>query len=134
METGITNIKKTSEYKNASNKKAFLMGIAMHTAADIFAHSSFKKSGSSWVIIQHPDADEQNVINNRVNMAYHVMQNVVERQKGNRSGINYCHDLHDEQTTAYYTNVTFKINKMQSFAQAAGVTNSTILGHFGKIS
>jgi len=134
MENGITNIKKTTAYKNASNKKAFLMGIAMHTAADTFAHSSFKKNGTSWVIIQHPDADDVMVINNRVNMAYHIMQNVVDRQNGKRSGINYCHDLHDEKTTAYYTNVTFKINKMKSFAQAAGVTNSTILGHFGKIS
>lgn len=134
MEKGITNIKKTAAYENASNKKAFLMGIAMHTAADTFAHSSFKPSGGSWVIIQHPDADDVMKINNRVNMAYHVMRNVVDRQNGNRSGINYCHDFHDEQTTAYYTNVTFKINKMKSFAEAAGVTNSTILGHFGKIS
>lgn len=120
--------------KSDSVQKAFVFGIAMHTATDVFAHSSYKKSGSSWTRILHPDADDTSVISARARMTYDIMRNIVDRHNGDRSGINYCHDFHDTITDAYYVNVTFKINKLKAFAQAAGVTNPTVLSHYGSIS
>lgn len=117
-----------------ATQKAFVMGIAMHTATDVFAHSAFESTSSGWARIKHPNADDTTYLNNRVRMTYDIMQNIVDRHNGDRSGINYCHDFHDAVTDAYYNTVTFKVNKLKSFSEDAGVTNSTILSDYDKIS
>lgn len=138
LSTGVGNIMKTTAYTtytSATNKKAFLMGVAMHTATDAFAHSAFKQmqSGSySWVRITHTSdaADDPSVVPKRVQMAYAVEKNVVSRYNGNRSGEKIGNDFHDDTGNCYKLPIGFRQNKIMTFAQAADVTKTSIISHF----
>lgn len=45
-------------------KRAFIWGMAMHIAADVFAHSAFVKSGGIWRHLAHGDKHNGKEINN----------------------------------------------------------------------
>ena len=57
---------------NATNRKYFLWGCAMHMLGDTFAHSTKYRNASTGAIgsdIAHPDADNPNVVGNRYQTA-----------------------------------------------------------------
>lgn len=137
LKSGVGSIVGTSEYKGYStaNKKAFLMGVAMHTATDAFAHSAFqqKQAGAYlWERITHTGdaADDPAVKPKRVQMAYAVEKNVVARYNGNRSGEKIGNDFHDDTGKCYVLPISFRQNKLMTFAQAADVTKSSIISDF----
>ena len=120
---------------NDSLQKAFVMGLAMHTATDTFAHSAFRKKATSpttWSRITHGsdnDADDVNVCPRRVQMAYNTEQKVVSRFEGNRGNYHTCNDFYDGSSGAY-TGLGFRITKMKTFASNAGYTNEDVLAKF----
>ncbi|MEY8367028.1 S8 family serine peptidase [Anaerovoracaceae bacterium 41-7] len=138
LKTGVGNIIKTSQYKactSSTEKKAFLMGVAMHAATDAFAHSAFhqKQAGAySWVRITHTSnaADDPDVAPKRVQMAYAVEKNVISRYKGNRSGEKIGNDFHDDTGDCYQLPILFRQNKIMTFAQSADITKSSIISDF----
>lgn len=137
LKSGVGSIVGTSEYKaySTANKKAFLMGVAMHTATDAFAHSAFKQkqAGSySWERITHTGdaADDTSVVPRRAQMAYAVEKNVVARYNGNRSGEKIGNDFHDDTGACYVLPIGFRQNKLLTFAQAADVTKASIISDF----
>lgn len=134
FENNIVSYMKNQGY-TAAQKKAFVMGIAMHNAMDAFAHSTFKQSPNigSWYRITHPEADSVAFCSDRHDFALQVQKNVINRYKGNRSGIHICHDFHDPDRSVYTTSVNFRLNKMKTFAEKAGVTNENILTDYGII-
>ncbi len=117
------------KYTTASDKHSFLMGCAMHIATDAIAHSSFEKNGSAWVRLQHPEADTPS--GKRWTFAKAIIDTIVERKNGNRSGINYCHDFHPTGFT--YSGLDFRTANFKTFASDAGVTNTAVLNDYGKI-
>ena len=138
LKSGVKSIISTADYtekKTASDKKAFLMGVAMHTATDAFAHSAFQQmqAGSySWHRITHSNdaADKPSVAPRRAEMAYAVEKNVIARFKGNRSGEKIGNDFHDDTGSCYKLAIGFRQNKLMTFAQAADVTKTTIISDF----
>ena len=138
LKSGVKSIIGTTAYTNnktAADKKAFLMGVAMHTATDAFAHSAFQQmqAGSySWRRITHTNdaADKTSVVPRRAEMAYAVEKNVIARFKGNRSGEKIGNDFHDDTGACYKLAIGFRQNKLMTFAQAADVTKATIISDF----
>ncbi len=120
--------------KGDSTQRAFVFGIAMHVASDVFAHSAFQKEGASWVRILHPAADNTGVAPKRYTMAKAVMSNVLDRHNKQRSGIDYCHDFHVANSSIYNSNLGFRITKFKQFAEDADVSDPTILSHYHKVS
>ena len=120
--------------ETATYKRNFLIGIALHTAMDAFAHSAFQKTSDYTALnrIAHPDADDVTYVPGRYEIAKDVRDNVKERFNKTRSG-NIANDFHGA-SSLYSSNSTFKINKMRSFAVNAGVTKSTYLSDFAKIN
>ena len=108
--------------------------MALHTATDAFAHSTFYKPNSSWVRITHEPvnlADDTTFIGTRFLMAKEVKDNIIARHSKEKTDFIgndfYCNNF------LYQTSLEFRLNKLKSFAQSAGVTNTTILNNFDKI-
>lgn len=139
LKKGIGTIKKHStytKYTTLKNKRAFMMGVAMHTATDAFAHSAFEQSTSgswSWSRILHPDADDETHIARRVQMAYAVERNVVARFNNQRGNEKIGNDLHADTGGLYDSPIGFRLNKIWTFASAADVTKPIIETHFKKL-
>ncbi len=119
-----------------ANQRAFVLGLAMHTATDTFAHSSFYKpiTGSliTWKRITHPQADDPTYYNKRYRMAIVTELHVVSRYRYERTGYDTCSDFHNTDSGAY-SNLDIRITKIKTFAEAAGYTNSSVLSDFGKL-
>ena len=120
--------------KSDSVQRSFVMGMALHTATDAFAHSTFYKPNSSWVRITHEPvnlADDTTFIGTRFLMAKEVKDNIIARHSKEKTDFIgndfYCNNF------LYQTSLEFRLNKLKSFAQSAGVTNTTILNNFDKI-
>ena len=50
LKAGVAKIKKNStytKYTTKADKRAFMLGVAMHTATDAFAHSAYTQSSTS---------------------------------------------------------------------------------------
>ena len=121
--------------KSDKEQKAFVMGMAMHAATDVFAHSAFAKAANPdhpWARIQHPEADDVGYRSKRVQMAYAVEKNVVSRYNGNRGNYHTCNDFYNTASGAY-DSPDFRITKMRSFAEAAGYTTESVLSKFQKL-
>lgn len=137
---------KTTEY---SKRKAFVFGMAMHTATDTFAHSTYERASSTsdWKRIKHtneitpPRADNTGVKERRYKMALRVEKNVVYRFQGKRASVPVGHDFHtsgDSTGEFYNANLTpseeYRVANFRKYAQEAGVTNTTVLNHYGMIT
>lgn len=139
LKNGVAIIKTYPSYKKYTtrrNKKAFMMGVAMHTATDAFAHSAFEQSTSgswSWSRILHPDADDETHIARRVQMAYAVERNVVARFNNQRGNEKIGNDFHADTGGLYDSPIGFRLNKIWTFASAADVTKPIIETHFKKL-
>lgn len=136
---------KTTEY---SKRKAFVFGMAMHTATDTFAHSTYERATSTadWKRIKHvpendPAADSTAVKPRRHKMAVRVERNVVYRFQGSRTEVPVGHDFHAAGDTAgdyYKENLTpaeeYLVANLRIYAQNAGVTDTTVLNHYDMIT
>lgn len=146
LKSGVAIIKKHPYYakcKTKAEKRAFMMGVAMHTATDAFAHSAYtqRQSGSwPWVRIKHDlknhvnDADDPTWVPRRIKLAYAVENNVLDRYNGKRSGENNIgNDLHADTGSLYDNPIGFRLNKIWTFANATGVDKTIIVTHFKKL-
>lgn len=123
--------------KSDSIQRAFVLGLAMHTATDVFAHSSFYMPSTSvtWQRIKHGPtnlADDKTFRSGRYQMAIAVEKNVVSRYNGNRTGYDTCNDFYNTASGAY-DSLNFRITKIKTFAVEAGYTNSSVLADFAKL-
>lgn len=131
---------KINTYNDPQDKKAFIYGIAMHSATDVFAHSTYRYSDGSWKRITHPDADDTNVQKRRVTMAKRVERNVLYRFKGKRKDVPVAHDFHaaGDTTGEYYVtdfqNQYYRVAKLLSFAKKMKVTDSNVLQHYSMLN
>ena len=131
-----------------SCRKAFVFGMAMHTATDTFAHSTYQRSSTvaDWKRIKHvpeenPAADDTSVKPRRYTMALRVERNVVYRFQGNRADVPVGHDFHasGDTTGVYYSSSLtpadeYLVANLRSYAESAGVTDTTVLNHYGMIT
>lgn len=132
---------KIKSYKSTDNRKAFVFGIAMHTATDAFAHSTFKYTNGKWSRITHnpksnPPADNVNVQPRRFTMAYRVERNNLYRYKGKRKDVPVCHDFHAAGDTkgAYYTedsgNKYYRIANISKNASEVHIKDTNVIKHY----
>lgn len=119
--------------KSDSVQRAFVMGMALHTATDAFAHSAFYKPTTSltWKRITHDNADEVTYKPGRFRIAEDVKENTIERFNKTKTDF-IGNDLHGA-SNLYSFSSDFRVNKMKAFAENAGVTDSAILNDFNKI-
>lgn len=110
------------------DQRRFLMGVAVHSATDAFAHSAFKQKevGSySWIRIQHTldpndidPADDPTVKPKRAELAYEVEKNALARCNKTRT-VRIDLDFHDNTREGYILPTLFRQNKMLTFAKAS---------------
>lgn len=112
--------KKIKSYASNKDRKAFAYGIAMHTATDVFAHSTMQKWNGRWQRIKHGEvskgygADKTYVQPRRYTMALRVERNIIYRYQGKRTDVPVMHDFHasgDENGTYYTMDATDKRSK-----------------------
>lgn len=135
--------KKIKSFSANKDRKAFVYGIAMHTATDVFSHSTLKYVWS-WTRITHEkpaaEADDPNFEPRRFTMAYRVQRNNIYRFQGKRNDVPICHDFHasgDTDGTYYYEGPQgpyYRVIRLELNADVSGVTNTTVLRHFRMIS
>lgn len=143
----MSKIQKKSFFKNYSkaNKKAFIFGIAMHTATDAFAHSTFLYHNNNWYAITHKNgtitgADDVNVQPRRFKMAYRIERNNIYRYQGKRKDVAVCHDFHAAGDTdgSYYVNDKnnkyYRIVNISTYATQVHISDSNVIKHFGMIN
>lgn len=123
-------------YSNPEYRKAFVYGIAMHSATDVFAHSVYYYSGGSWKRIKHPNADDTNVQPRRVTMAERVERNVLYRFQGKRGDVPIAHDFHAAKDTSGEFYVTDSSNKyyrtanLLKYANQMGIKDNNVIQHY----
>ena len=94
--------------KTKTEKKAYMYGMASHTATDVFAHASYRYTGSGWVLINHdyiynnPNkngslylmyADNPNCVQKRYKSACSILKKVISRYNGARNSIAMIRDF-----------------------------------------
>ncbi len=143
--------KKIKSFSKKADRKAFVYGIAMHSATDVFAHSTLKfvpisRKGihNTWERITHAapnkEADDPTFEPRRFTMAYRIQRNNIYRFQGKRDDVPICHDFHasgDTDGTYYYQGPQgpyYRAIYLDLYAQLAGVTNKTVVNHFSIIS
>ena len=96
-----------------------------------------------WKLIKHGNrsdgngADKTDVQPRRYDMTLRVERNVVYRYNGKRKDVPVVHDFHahGDKNGDYYTEDSagklYRVVRIQKNAKAAGVTNKTVLKHFG---
>lgn len=145
MRSAISKIQSKSFFKNYSNanKKAFIFGMAMHTATDTIAHSSHKygirKSGK-WGRIKHPLADDTTYEKRRFPLAYRIERNNLYRYQGKRSDVAVCHDFHAAGDTngTYYVNDSslkyYRVGNLSIYASQVNITDQNVIKHYGMLN
>ncbi len=136
--------KKIKSFSANKDRKAFVYGIAMHTATDVFSHSTLKYIPFKWTRITHAEpnkeADDPSFEPRRFTMAYRVQRNNIYRFQGKRKDVPVMHDFHaagDTDGTYYYQGPQgpyYRAIRLEINADLAGVTNSTVLRHFSILS
>lgn len=132
---------KIKSYKSTDNRKAFVFGIAMHTATDAFAHSTFRYTNGKWSRITHnpksnPPADNVNVQPRRFTMAYRIERNTLYRYKEKRKDVPVCHDFHAAGDTngTYYTNDSgnkyYRIANISKNAAEVHIKDTNVIKHY----
>lgn len=115
--------------KSDSVQRAFVMGIAVHTAADAFAHSAFYKPNAgynAWTRITHTvGADDITFYPKRFRLAKDVISNTIARF--NKEKTDFIGNDFAGKSANYPNDASFKINKIKNFAQSAGVTSTSVL-------
>ena len=97
------------------NKRLFMYGVALHTATDLFAHSTYTTDGT---YINHDNgADTTTYLKNRYTCATNMAQAVIKRILGYTKG-----DVSDFAYALKEYNGTFKI---PSYATKAKAVNKT---------
>lgn len=146
IRTMMSNLQKKSFFKSYSNanKKAFVFGLAMHTATDAFAHSTFVyKNG--WKSITHKDgevtgADDSSFQKRRFTMAYRIERNNLYRYQGKRADVAVCHDFHaaGDKDGSYYVDDTakkyYRIANISKYATQVNITDENVIKHYGMIN
>lgn len=135
--------KKIKSFSANKDRKAFVYGIAMHTATDVFSHSTLKFY-HDWTRITHKkpaaEADDPSFEPRRFTMAYRVQRNNIYRFQGKRNDVPVMHDFHaagDTDGTYYYQGPQgpyYRAIRLDINADLAGVTNNTVCMHFAMIS
>lgn len=138
---------KTLTFGTASQRKAFLFGVAMHIATDVFAHSTYERTSTSspWTRIKHTGtparADDPTVKPRRYIMALRVERNTLYRFQQKRTDVPVGHDFHASgDTTGEFYSSTLPVSEqyvvanLYENASDAGVTNTTVLNHYSMIS
>lgn len=138
---------KTLTFGTASQRKAFLFGVAMHIATDVFAHSTYERTSTSspWTRIKHTGtparADDPTVKPRRYIMALRVERNTLYRFQQKRTDVPFGHDFHASgDTTGEFYSSTLPVSEqyvvanLYENASDAGVTNTTVLNHYSMIS
>lgn len=88
----------TSNYSKGQ-KRAFVWGMAAHTAADVFAHSAYVRSGNVWCHLAHGGnhnnikyndyADKPNKYGERFTAAKNVVKKIIQKYDA-KSGEGSC--------------------------------------------
>lgn len=88
----------TSNYSKGQ-KRAFVWGMAAHTAADVFAHSAYVRSGNAWCHLAHGGnhnnikyndyADKPNKYGERFTAAKNVVKKIIQKYDA-KSGEGSC--------------------------------------------
>ena len=134
---------KAKGYSSNSNRKAFVFGVAMHSATDAFAHSTYKyefKEKGKWGRIDHPKADDTSYQKRRFTMAYRIERNNLYRFQGKRKEVAVCHDFHvsgDKDGTYYVADSSkkyYRITYISKNATEVHITDSNVIKHYGMIN
>ncbi len=135
---------KIKSFSTNKDRKAFVYGIAMHTATDVFSHSTLQYIPFKWTRITHgnpnKEADDPSFEPRRFVMAYRVQRNNIYRFQGKRKDVPVMHDFHasgDTDGTYYYEGPQgpyYRAIRLELYAWSAGVTNATVLNHLRIIS
>ncbi|WP_409015824.1 S8 family serine peptidase [Anaerostipes caccae] len=147
IRSAMNSIQKKSFFKKYKdpNKKAFIFGIAMHTATDTFAHSTFEFTGGKWSRITHfPEstkpADNVKYQARRYTMAYRVERNNLYRYQGKRSDVAVCHDFHaaGDKNGSYYvddtTNKYYRVCNISTYGSQVHISDVNVKKHYGMIN
>lgn len=148
IRTAMSKIQAKSFFKNYSNseKKAFIYGIAMHTATDVFAHSTYRLYNGKWYSITHAqneekgqmvegEADNTSFVPERFNMAYMVEKNTLYRYQGKRTEVAVCHDFHIDNSPEFYpANPTFKVKRLSEYGTQVLLKDVNVISHFATIN
>ena len=115
----------------AKNRMAFVYGMAMHTATDVFAHSTFYASSSStdssgttttnWTRIMHTTsglhyADDTTFIQARYNAACRVAYHIINRCGSQKDGINTATVFDFQVSNSYFGNPDFLVGNYNFYA------------------
>lgn len=136
---------KAKSYSSNSNRKAFVFGVAMHSATDAFAHSTYEYKNTKWCRIKHtpkdnPAADNVKYQPRRFTMAYRVERNTLYRFQGKRKDVAVCHDFHAAGDTKgeYYTtdsgNKYYRIAHISKYAKEVHITDANVIKHYSMIN
>lgn len=131
------------ESVTAANKRYFLWGMAMHSAADSFAHCAYIKSGSTYVHILHADgADDNGVYPSRFTAAKKVVSNVIARyissttasSSGERTPISGKAGTYSEYVLAdsYFKDngvFSYRLRHLTKFMTEVGNTNTSVFAN-----
>ena len=84
---GINTYSNKSDSIKKTWRQYFLYGMALHTATDVFAHSTYYKENGSYYRYQHPEADYKKTCPNSWKCAQTMAQNVAKRCKNKTAGV-----------------------------------------------
>lgn len=125
-------------------KRAFVWGMAMHTAADVFAHSAFVNVNGEWCHLAHGDTKEHKNVNDyadntgkykeRFQVAENVVGKIVARydskagagsyvQFKGTSSIRETFRIKDLALNAYATNSLADLSGLVNFSVSSGKFN-----------
>ncbi|MBE5935452.1 MAG: hypothetical protein E7262_06630 [Lachnospiraceae bacterium] len=98
------------------NRSLLLLGMAMHAAADVYAHSSYTNVDGNWIYISHDstdikEADNKDFEPKRYASAKKIVQNVLNNYLQGKEGSVYDFVLPEE-----YYDGSYKIRNMYDYA------------------
>ena len=119
-------------------KRAFVWGMAIHTATDAFAHSAFVKSGGAWCHLAHGKPNNGKSVNNyadntgkypeRFQAAENVVGKIIAKYDGQSGGGSYVQfkGVSTVKETFRLKDLSVYANATNSSADLSGLTNFSV--------
>ncbi len=108
---------------NKKNRSLLLWGMAMHAAADVYAHSSYTNINGKWIYISHEsteikEADNKDFEPKRYASAKKIVSNVMQNCIAGREG-----SINDFILGNEYYDGSYKIRNLYDYASEIAVLN-----------
>jgi hypothetical protein len=114
---GTTDMPLLKGYQNTKNNRSlFYLGMAMHTAADIYAHSAYAYKDGKWIYISHSsteitESDNTDYKPKRYKSAKKVVSTILSNYLAGKEG-----SVNDFVLSNSYYDGSFKLRKMYDYA------------------